>query len=62
MPSGRQGQKKIAIIFAKNRGATTSQTRQNRGGNFENRGLFAAKKSKNRSEFAAKNNVFAVLS
>ena len=48
-----QGQKKIAIIFAKNRGSTTCQTRRNRGGNFEHCGIFAAKQSKNRGEFAA---------
>ena len=46
-----QGQKKIAIIQAKNRGAATNQTMQNRGEIFENRG-----------EFAGKNNVLADLS
>ena len=41
-----QGQKEIAIVLAKNHGAATSQTRQNRGRNFINRGIFAAENRK----------------
>ena len=41
-----QGQKDFAVILAKNRGTATSQTRLIRGGNFEDRGIFAAKNRK----------------
>ena len=53
-----QGQKDFAAKKAKNRSAATSQARQNRGRNLENRGK---KQNKKRGEFAAKYNVIAVL-